>query len=78
MMRSICLLPPACEHRASCAHPLAIRAPCRAPQVMAKKLADYYKKKGILTTITADTSHEGYVLIQQALEDQFGLLSQAK
>jgi adenylate kinase family enzyme len=41
-------------------------------------LLDYYKKKGILTTITADTSHEGYVLIQQALKDQFGLLSQTK
>ena len=51
MMRSICLLPPACEHRASCAHPLAIRAPCRAPQVMAKKLADYYKKKGVVLRV---------------------------
>jgi adenylate kinase family enzyme len=41
-------------------------------------LLEYYSKLGILTTITADTSHEGYILIQKVLKEQFGLTPPAK
>jgi adenylate kinase len=38
-----------------------------------KPLLHYYKDKGLLITITADTSHEGYELIKKALYNRYGI-----
>lgn len=38
-----------------------------------KPLLKYYKEKGILINIKADTSHEGYELIKKAILERYNL-----
>lgn len=50
-----------------------VRARLQVYHSQTMPLLEYYKEKGILITITADTSHEGWELIKKALFEKYGI-----